>query len=232
MANIKFGSLVSDVRGSIAGTTFSRGGGGAIVRNNPKPCNPRTPAQNSRRAMLAYLSQYWSKTLSAVNRDAWTDYAEGTSWTNKVGTQALISGLAAFVRLNTLNMLIGNPIRPAAPTQFGHAGTPTFTLLADGADNSLKIGQPSAPYVNNSNEFYMAFFEHSPVNAGHATIGGQRIYLGFAASSAGAPPAWPKTIISSYNSNNAQRMAVTGILIDPDFRLGGDYTAQAVAATP
>lgn len=232
MANIKLGALIADIRGSIGGTTFSRGGGGAIARNNPKPCNPRSAAQSTRRANLAYLSQLWASTSMATYRNGWMDYAAGTNWTNKVGTQALITGLAAFVRLNSIELLIGNPVRLAAPTELGHAGTPTFTLLADGADLSLKVSQPTAPWVNNANEYYIAFFAYAPVSAGRVSLANQRLYLGTAASSSGAPPAWPKSMTSSFQFSNGQNISVAGVMIDPDFRMSGIYVASAVAATP
>ena len=232
MANIKFGPLVADVRGSVGGTCFSRTAGGAIVRNAPKPCNPRSAPQMARRATLAYLAAYWSRTLTEPFRGAWTDYALGTTWTNRVGGPAIITGLAAFIRLNSLELLIGNPIRANAPTALGHAGTPSFTITANPTACMLGIALPSAPYVNTANDWYMTFFEHGPTNVGRTLPGGQRIYLGFVASASGTPPSWPKSIAANLNFFTGQRTYVTGILIDSDYRVGGDYTASVVAAVP
>lgn len=243
MANIKYGSLVADIRGSIAGTTFSRGNGGGIVRNNPKPCNPRSIDQNVRRATLAFLSQYWSKTLTPAQRTAWADYAANTAWTNKVGSSAIISGLAAFVRLNSLILLPSTdprrvpgyyewPLRADAPTSYGHAGTPTFTILADGADLSVNIQQPTAPWVNNNNFLRMVFFIHSPTAPGAFALGKQRIYLGAVEASAGVPAVFPKEYTSLQSFNNGQRVSVTGIFMDAEYRVGGDFTADVLAATP
>jgi len=243
MANIKLGALVADIRGSIGGTAFSRGGGGAIARNAPKPVNPRSPSQNVRRAVLAYLTQYWSKTLSAPNRTGWNDYAAGTSWTNKVGTAASISGMAAFVRLNSIIFLAriptvvhpaGNtwPIREAAPLMLGHAGTPTFAINADGADNHIHLLEPSAPFVKTNNDHYMVFFTHGPTNVGRTRPGSSRRYLGYLEGSAGAPPIFPYVMTSPFNFENGQNVYCTGIFLDEKGRLGGDYTATVLAATP
>lgn len=243
MANFKPGPIIADIRGSIGGTCFSRGGGGHIVRNAPKPCNPRSPAQGRRRAVLAYLSQYWSKTLSSINRTGWNDYAAGTAWTNKVGTSAVISGMAAFVRLNSLIFLArvptvehpaGNawPIREAAPLMLGHAGTPSFAITADGADNHIHLLEPTVPFLKANNDHFMVFFTHGCTNVGRTRPGGQRRYVGYLEGSAGAAPVFPYVMTSPFNFENGQNVYLTGIFLDEKGRVGGDYTAEVLAATP
>lgn len=243
MANVKWGAIVSDVRGKIGGVVASRGGGGAILRTCIKCCNPRSTSQNTQRAVLAYLTQYWSKTLSLINRTGWNDYAAGTNWTNKVGTAATISGMAAFIRLNSLIFMAriptvehpaGNawPIREAAPLMVGHAGTPTFAITADGADNHIHVLEPSVPFLKANNEHFMQFFTHGCTNAGRARPGSQRRYLGYLEGSAGAPPTFPYTLTSPFNFENGQNVYCTGIFLDEKGRVGGDFTASVLAATP
>jgi len=243
MANVKFSAIVADARGKVGGVVFGRGGGGSIVRTNVKPCNPRSSAQSARRAVMAYLTQYWSKTLSNTNRNGWNDYAAGTSWTNKVGTAALISGMSAFVRLNSLIFLARNattehpagnawPIREVAPLMVGHAGTPSFTITADGGDNHIHLLEPTVPFLKANNDHFMVFFTHGCTNAGRTRPGSNRRYLGYLEGSAGAPPAFPYTMTSPFNFENGQNVYCTGIFLDEKGRVGGDFTASVLAATP
>jgi len=243
MANIKMGAIVADIRGSIAGTTFSRTGGGAIARNNPKPCNPRSVLQASRRAALSLMSTYWSKTLTPAQREAWADYASGTSWTNKVGTQALISGLAAFVRLNTLiriqwGVTPMNPVpsewelRADGPIGNGHAGSPSFSILANPTGLAITINQPSLPWHNNINGERMLLFCHTPVAAGADKPGSQRQYMGYLEASSGVPEVFPHAAIATIPFVAGQRVFVTGIFLDANYHVGADYTASVIAAVP
>jgi hypothetical protein len=232
MANIKYGPLVADVRGSVGGTCFSRGSGGGIVRNAPKPCNPRTPLQVALRARLAMLTAYWSKTMDQPHRDQWSDYAAGTSWSNKVGGSAIITGLAAFVRFHTTYLQWGGDIVEDGPTMVGHAGTPSFTITANPTAYAIGIAQPTAPWVNNATGNMIGFYVHAPSNAGRVVAPSLKNYVAMAAGSPGAPPAWPKAITSPFAFYAGQRISVTGIYLDLYRRLGGDYTAQVIAAVP
>jgi len=232
MASIKMGPLVADIRGQVGGTCFSRGSGGAIARNSPKPCNPRSTAQNARRSVFSRLARHWSAELSDAERTGWNDYAAGCTWTNKVGTAATISGMAAFVRLNSLLLLIGEAIQEAAPIVLGHAGTPSFTILADGADLSINISEPGEPFDKDTDGSRMVYFVHGPTNAGRSSLSGQRRYLGSVEGDSVAAPTFPDEHTSPITFSNGQIVSVTGVFIDPNGRIGGEYVAQILAATP
>jgi len=232
MANIKLGAMIADIRGSIGGTCFSRGAGGAIARNSPKPCNPRTALQAVLRARVAQLAQMWSGSLTPTERTAWRAYAAETAWLNKVGTAAQITGLAAFVRLNTLRLQAGLTVVTAAPTANGWAGTPTFTILANPTTDMIKITLPSAPYVNNVADHTMLFFLHAPTNAGHAKPSPTKRYWFKAVGNVAVPPTWSADSASLFPFAAGQIMSLTGIYIDPTNRIGSPFTAQFVAAAP
>lgn len=232
MANIKLGALVADIRGSIGGTCFSRGGGGAIARNAPKPCNPRSASQSDRRAILAQVAQRWGTVLTEPERTAWRAYAAGTSWTNKVGTSASISGMAAYVRLNSLRMMAGLTVEDTAPITVGHAGTPTFTFLAKPTLGHITIALPSAPFDKDTDDSTMVFFQHIAANPGQLAIPGNKRYLGKVIGDGTIAPTFPLNFTVIFPLGVGQRIFVTGIHIDPTGRIGGDYTISAIAANP
>jgi hypothetical protein len=185
-----------------------------------------------RRAILAQLTQRWGRVLTEPERTAWRAYASGTSWTNKVGTAANISGLAAYVRLNTLLMMAGVAVQDTAPTLTGHAGTPTFTFTAEPTNAIIKITQPSEPFDKNITGSRMIFFQHIAANAGRLAVQGRKRYLGTIVGNAGTPPAFPNSLAVIFPLAVGQRIAISGIFIDPSYRIGGDYTLTAIAANP
>jgi len=99
MATVVFGGLVSEVRGSIGGDTFSRNRYSAYVRQRTKPVNPNTPKQVMRRNWLNTCQQGW-KTLTSTQQDAWNNYALGVTFTNAHGNTYSLNGQMLFIKYN------------------------------------------------------------------------------------------------------------------------------------
>ncbi len=226
------GGLIAAIRGSVGGSVFSAGSGGPIIRNRSMPINPRSPAQQGARARMAYLSQYWSSSLDDAQRAAWITYALNTAWTNKVGTSAKISGLAAFCRLNALAMQGGYDISPTAPPEYGHAGTPTFTITADAVGFAIGISEPSAPFDKDMTNSRMLWFMRGATNVGRVALSGQRRYLGTVAGDDTTAPTFPDQHASPLGFSNGQIISVSGIYLDEIGRVGHEYVTQILSATP
>jgi hypothetical protein len=232
MANIKFSSLVADARGAVGGVVFSRGGGGAIARTNIKPVNPRTARQSTKRATLAMLTQYWASTLDEPERSAWRDYALGTSWTNKVGTAASISGMAAFLRTNSLLWDAIATIQENAPGELGHAGTPVFTFACDAVTQLLIIAVPGAPFEDLIAQSRVLFFQHAPTGVGRLALSPAKRYAGYGKGVPGGPSQFPLSLACKFRVETGQNVAVSGVLVDKWGRVGAAYAARALVATP
>ncbi|GAI26829.1 unnamed protein product, partial [marine sediment metagenome] len=82
---IKYGGLVTDGRGSIAGNTFSRNHYGPYVRARVTPVNPNTAAQQLIRNAVAFLAAYWAETLTANQRTAWNLYGSSVAMQDSLG---------------------------------------------------------------------------------------------------------------------------------------------------
>ena len=232
MANIKFSALIADARGAIGGVVLSRGGGGSIARTNVKPINPRSSRQQDCRARQGLLSTYWSATLTEANRESWRVYAAGTSWTNKVGTAASISGLAAFTRLNTLLLQAGEAIQAQAPAITGHAGTPIVDIAADPTDSTITvtaIGDPFSPLVVTEK---VLCFVHAPANAGRKSVSGVKRYTDLIIGVVSEGPTYPVTLSSEWLFVAGQNISVSFIYINTLGQLAAAYTATVVAAVP
>ena len=99
-ALILFGGGVSDLRGSIGGTVFSRNSSGAYARNRTKPVNPNTTKQSTVRAFFAAISQTW-RTLSEANRLTWNSLAPTFARLNRLGQSVPLTGFQLYQKCNS-----------------------------------------------------------------------------------------------------------------------------------
>jgi len=118
MAKIKLGAMITDIRGAIGGTVFSRNKGGAYAKKNTSPTNPSTPAQGAARSVFGAVSQAW-KDLTISQQNAWNTAAPGFPYTDVLGDVREYSGRSLFMKLNSQIKLID-----AAGTQLDVPPTP------------------------------------------------------------------------------------------------------------
>jgi len=99
MASVKYGSLVTEIIGSVGGQTFQRSRNGFSVRNKPRPRNTRTLYTNQARYITAVVSATWA-TLSDVQRASWDAVAPNWPAVDHFGDPVILSGYNTFVRSN------------------------------------------------------------------------------------------------------------------------------------
>lgn len=230
MALVQLGGGVTDIRGSIGGTTFSRGAGGNIARARKKPVNPRTLLQNARRAVIANLTKYWSGTLTEQQRTDWRAYASGTSWTNKLGQSIQINGLAAFVRLNALRVLGGLTIVAAAPTAMGHAGGVSLAFAAESDTTKLQLAEPTGAFDKDLDGHTLWIAGGIPVEAGHLSLPSKWQFIQIVEGDSITPPTFPLELTAPFTMAAGQRISIRSMFSDPENRVSGPFFAQAVAA--
>lgn len=229
-ALIKLGGGVTDIRGSMAGNTYSRNAGGNYMRARTKPINPRSPLQVTRRANLAHLTQFWSGSLTEQERTDWRAYADATNWTNRLGEAISINGLAAFVRLNTFLLMLRAEMRREAPTAVGHAGGVTIVFTAENDTGLIKIACPGGAF-NEDNGLHLVSIQMGyPAEAGRiATPKGMR-YIGYAYGKTGGGLTWPLELPTAYTMQNNQLITLRAMFKDENFRNSGPFWAHASAA--
>jgi len=232
MAVIKLGGGVTDIRGAIGGSVFSRGKGGNIIRKNAKPCNPRSNLQETRRGNMAYLSRYWSQTLTVQQRADWSAYSAGTIWTNKLGDTIEIGGNAAFLRLNSLLLIAGLALSAAAPTAMGHAGGVPITFDAESDTTNIELDEPGGAWDKDTDDDNLLLFQALPVQGGraHGTKGFR--YIGLVAGDSVAPEAFPLDVPAAYTMADGQIATVKAVHVDEHFRVASaSYHSEIVAAS-
>lgn len=126
MANIRFGPLVSEVRGSIGGTTFLRTGAGPAARQRIKPVVTVSATQGVAKVTLSALVQRWSLSLDEAQRDGWRSLASTTQLINSLGEPYTPTGLQLYVRTNGFLYHCNEVAADDAPSQ-AVIDIPSFT---------------------------------------------------------------------------------------------------------
>jgi len=127
MSLVKFGGGITEMLGSLGGTTFSKNKSGAFARVRKKPRFPRAQAQAQTAAALSTYTKLWSDKLTDAQRACWVALAATLTWTNRLGDSYSPSGSNIYVRSNTLLALAERVAVTAAPAWYDIA-IPTFTL--------------------------------------------------------------------------------------------------------
>lgn len=101
MAVIKMGTIVTGIRGTVGGLTFSANKSGPYARTWARGANPRSNLQSDARTNFAQLSGMW-KTLSSADQETWEDFAAAPEQVrqNAFGEDYYISGFAWFLALS------------------------------------------------------------------------------------------------------------------------------------
>jgi len=97
MAVIKFGSIVTDGRGSLGGSTIQSDRSGHIWRNKPLPLKSRSPAQSLIRSYNKAMQAGW-RALSESDKRIWNDYPKINHIFNKSGEKHPLSGHSLWMK--------------------------------------------------------------------------------------------------------------------------------------
>lgn len=129
MAIVKFGGGLSDMRGSIAGTTFSRNSAGAIARQKVTPVNPNTVKQSAIRATFSTIAAAW-RTLTDAVRSQFNLYAPDYVHYNVFGDNMPLTGQQLFQKLsmwrNSVNLAPASSCNPPVDVPSPTAARITF----------------------------------------------------------------------------------------------------------
>lgn len=109
MALVKFGMVVSDIRGSVGGVTFSRNSSGAVARKRTAGVNPNTVAQQAVRGLFNDVAQAW-RNLSSANQDTWITQAPNYTRVNRLGETVSYTGQQLFNHLNGQLLQLGQAV--------------------------------------------------------------------------------------------------------------------------
>jgi hypothetical protein len=183
MALLTLGSMVTDARGSVGGTVYSRNKGGAYARGRVVPINRATPKQTVVRNNFAANSKLWSGTLTATQRAAWTAFAAANPSVNVLGASIILSGIAMMMSLNQVLAQIGATLIDTPPANLNVPALATVTgATATAATPLIELNTASQSVVSGA-KYYI--FATAPLAAGKTPTSSAYRFMGaYAASSA------------------------------------------------
>lgn len=110
MARCKFGSLVTDISGSIGGTTFQRSAFGHTIRNKPIPIKSRSDSQLSIRQFMKNAHQNWAA-LSSAERQQWQQFVSFSNQRIRRDRNVNISGHNLYIKYQVMRQVAGLEIK-------------------------------------------------------------------------------------------------------------------------
>lgn len=109
MAKIILGALVSNIAGSVGGTTFKRTPNGIVMMNKNRGASRSSILQNNRVSQIASIFQRW-KTLNGTNKSAWNEYSKTMQFPDKFGNLKNLSGRQLYTKLNCQLLCVDDSI--------------------------------------------------------------------------------------------------------------------------
>lgn len=160
------GAIVSEVRGTIAATTYARNKGGAVIRNRIVPINRRSNLQSTRRQILASLSSSF-RGLTQTQISGWNSAALNFPISDNLGQTIYLSGQQLYVRFNANLGLIGAAAITNAPAPTSFAIIALTTLTATAGTGAITVAfSPTVPAG-----YALAMFATRPLSAGKSFVG-------------------------------------------------------------
>ncbi len=117
MAVIQYGSIVTEIKGSLGGHTFKSQRGSFVIMQKSNGYSRSKQLSNRALGYAAYIFQRWSK-LSESDKEAWNNEASSILFPDKYGNQVHISGRELFTKLQLqlgINYYYPRPIGDFSP---------------------------------------------------------------------------------------------------------------------
>lgn len=213
---------LGEMRGSVAGNTFSRNKGGTYVRLRGTPTNPNSTRQQVVRSILADLSQYWSSDLSAQEREDWGTWAQEHPVLNKLGQSIYLSGLDWFIKINSRLVDSATAILDEPPIGAGPGSLATLTVAFASATTLTVTFTPTPCPAGTRVQLFCSL----PLGVGTQPNFRQMRLVGYSAAAAASPVVM--TLPFSFQIGN--RIVCYATLIDAEGQIAGYLRAEATRA--
>lgn len=163
MARIKFGALLTNISGSVGGSTFQVNRYGWSLKNKQSGVNPNSSQQNFTKASMRVLLSAWTN-LSDADRKSWVDYAAAFKITTKFDSGIALSGFNLFLKYNLLYQLSNHNLADIFNS------VTLYKPAVDGADISLTGSGTSEMLLNTTwsvsdNAWFVNYYFTKPLPA-------------------------------------------------------------------
>ena len=174
MARVTYGSTITELKGSIGGTTFQSNRYGFSAKNKSHPRVSFSARRGAQQGYSAFAMKSWGN-LSDAQRSEWETFASSYPQYAKNNPTSELSGYAVFLKWQQLDMLRRGSASittyvPAQDSPSLPVPTPTLTRTY----NALSLG---VSWDISSTDWYCLLFASGPVPQTKTYIGSQTKYL-------------------------------------------------------
>src|SRR6185369_4514350 len=181
---IKFGSVITDSRGSIGGHTLKWSRAGNVLGTKPQPKQEKTARQRAIQANFSTLTKRWWNNLTSTQRDDWRALAAANPRSNIWGDEYPLTGLAYYVKLNQTLHQAGYSNTDTAPADQAVTSPLTATLTAT-APATMSLAYTTTPTPTDHIAYLLMT---PPLSPGRSTFDGSFFFV--AAGTAGQTSPW------------------------------------------
>jgi len=207
MALVKYGGGIVQMSGSIAGDVHARNRFGNYIRPRTKPVNPHSDRQETARAIVSYIAEYWHEELDATQRGLWDTYAAAVSMKNRLGEAIHLTGFNHFVRTNAHRYKTGFAPLAAAPTTLALADKDPSSAITeeDISAQTFEISFSTLGWgAGDDDKAHICFYQGQPQLASRNFFAGPWRYAGKYVPSDGAVS--PATIPAAFSFALGQKV--------------------------
>jgi hypothetical protein len=213
--------------GKASGGVALRTKAGLAIRNFVVPINPSTAAQTLQRSGLADFSKAWGGDLTDGQRQGWADYGRQAGSKNIWGDGIILSGIAAYQKVNRIIQNCGGTRVDDAPVTMAVPSIMSLALTANHTGAILTLAFLPTPLITPNGLYVFATPALSP---GIMNVSNKLRFIGYidaAATAENISAEWITTF-GAFPAAAGQRIAVSVAVANADT---GAISAYANANT-
>jgi hypothetical protein len=176
MASIKYSGFISDVRGSVNGSTFSKNHYGSYMKNKVSPIIPITPFVSKARANLSFFASSW-RTLTQSQRDSWKAFASNMTFFNKFGDSYTPSSFNVFCMINMNSFNIDGSFLAESPLYVNPSISELISVTFEDTDVYHMFVNSRSQYTPNNS--YLLVYCSNPLSIGTNYIQNRLYFVGY-----------------------------------------------------
>lgn len=109
MARIKFGAIVTDMRGKLGGHVFQKGNQSRVMKTNQNPRKTITAANMATGSFVNAARTRWLA-FGENSKERWSNTARNFQYSSTFGDKITYNGFQFYMKLNTLLLRAGFPV--------------------------------------------------------------------------------------------------------------------------
>ena len=160
MAIVKYGSIITEIKGKIGGQVFQGGNQSFVMRNDYKDRNRKSYTETPVNVRYSELAALW-KSIGYDNQQSWIDNPNAYLFPviNKFSESIVVCGYDVFCMLNYPLLLFGITTQDICPVDTGTPELINITTDIDIANTKFNIVFDHSPI---DNDMYVLFWVTGP----------------------------------------------------------------------